>query len=147
MAVRQIDGAQGGQAAAPPAPLAHARGYTLSRLHLPARNARPILRRMALIVATWLVGALGVYALVGVVFALAFVTRGAGRIDPVARAGTWGFRLTIFPGVVALWPLLLRRWRAGGGEPPVECNAHRRAGGGNVQRRTFYVQRSSSESA
>ena len=65
------------------------------------------------------------YLLVGVVFALAFVGWGVGRIDPDARTGTWGFRVLIFPGVVALWPVLARRWRSGVGSPPVESNPHR----------------------
>lgn len=74
--------------------------------------------------AGWLVTALGAYAAVGLLFGVAFVLRGAGRIDPQASAGSWGFRLAILPGVVALWPLLARRW-AKGGPPPEERNAHR----------------------
>ncbi len=68
-------------------------------------------------VAADIVVALGAYAALGVVFALAFVTRGAQRIDPAAHTGTPGFRAAIFPGAVALWPLLLRRWWACGREP------------------------------
>ncbi len=77
--------------------------------------------------AVWVVRALGLYALIGVVFALAFVSKGVGRIDPDAREGTRGFRLAILPGVAALWPLLLKRWWGGQTAPPVEHNAHRRA--------------------
>ena len=77
-------------------------------------------------IAGWIVGGLTVYAAVGVVFALLFVTRGVNRIDPVARESTWGFRVTIFPGSVALWPLLLKRWVLGR-QPPTERNAHRSA--------------------
>ena len=70
--------------------------------------------------------ALTLYALVGLVFGVAFVWRGAARIDPGAAAGTWGFRLLILPGAAALWPLLLRRW-VRHQEPPGESNAHRDA--------------------
>ena len=63
---------------------------------------------------------------VGVVFALAFVLFGVNHIDPVARGSTWGFRVMIFPGSLALWPLLLRRWLLGG-PPPAERTAHRLA--------------------
>lgn len=77
--------------------------------------------------ASWMVRVLAGYALAGVAFAIPFVLRGVGRIDPVAREGTWGFRLIIVPGVVALWPLLAFRWWRGDTQPPVECNAHRRA--------------------
>jgi hypothetical protein len=57
-----------------------------------------------------LVGALAVYALVGVLFAAAFVAFGIDRVDPVAAHARLGFRLIVIPGVAALWPLLLRRW-------------------------------------
>ncbi len=77
-------------------------------------------------IAGWIVGGLTVYAAVGVVFALLFVTRGVNRIDPIARESTWGFRVMIFPGSVALWPLLLKRWVLGR-QPPSERNAHRNA--------------------
>ena len=57
-------------------------------------------------------------------FAVAFVLRGAARIDPQADGGSWGFRLAILPGVAVLWPLLARRW-ARRQAPPEERNAHR----------------------
>ena len=77
--------------------------------------------------ANWVVGAVGVYAALGFLFALAFVSRGVGRIDPGARQATWAFRLLILPGTVALWPLLARRWLSGQTEPPEERNSHRLA--------------------
>lgn len=80
-------------------------------------------------VATWLVMAAGIYAGLGALFAAAFVTRGAGRLDESARRGTWGFRVLIFPGAAALWPLLLKRWIGGRSEPPVEKNPHRARAG------------------
>jgi hypothetical protein len=76
--------------------------------------------------ASWLLSLFGVYLALGVVFAVPFVIRGAGRIDPAAREGSWGFRLLIFPGTVALWPLLARRWLSGVEAPPEEKNLHRR---------------------
>jgi hypothetical protein len=75
---------------------------------------------------------LGLYILAGLLFAIPFILRGVNRLDPSAREGSWGFRLIVFPGVVALWPLLALRWRRGQG-PPQENNAHRRAArGGSV---------------
>jgi len=71
-----------------------------------------------------------VYLGCGMVFALAFVVFGVGKIDPHAAHGSWGFRLLIFPGTMAFWPLLLRRWLNGNHEPPPENNAHRRAAKG-----------------
>ncbi|MBP7586864.1 MAG: hypothetical protein KBA72_02860 [Thermoanaerobaculia bacterium] len=77
-------------------------------------------------IAPWLVRALGAYAALGLLFAVAFLARGIARLDPGAHGSGWGFRLIVLPGVVAFWPLLLRRWLAGAGLP-VESNAHRRA--------------------
>lgn len=54
------------------------------------------------------------YAAAGVMFGLWFVSRGAARLDDVAHHGSIGFRVFIFPGAAALWPLLLlRSFRAG----------------------------------
>lgn len=74
--------------------------------------------------ATWFVNILLIYLGVGVVFAIAFVFKGVGKVDPAAREGTLGFRLLILPGTAALWPILARRWLAGEG-PPEERNPHR----------------------
>jgi hypothetical protein len=76
--------------------------------------------------ANWITGLLALYFIAGLIFAVPFVLRGVNRIDPVARESTWGFRVIILPGVVALWPLLAIRW-LGGGQPPAERNAHRDA--------------------
>ncbi len=50
--------------------------------------------------------AVGAYAATGIAFAVPFVLSWSARLDPGARAGSWGFRLAILPGAVALWPLL-----------------------------------------
>lgn len=75
--------------------------------------------------AVLLVDALSLYALLGVFFGLAFVSVGVKRIDSQAIGSGIGFRMLIFPGSVAFWPLLLRRWAAGRTEPPPERNPHR----------------------
>lgn len=74
--------------------------------------------------ATFAVTACAVYAALGLVFALAFVARGAARMDPGAAAGTLGFRLLLLPGAAALWPLLAWRWHATAGTPPEQHDAH-----------------------
>ena len=76
--------------------------------------------------ATWLVNIVAIYLAVGIVFAIAFVWKGVGKIDPSAVEGTLGFRLLILPGAAALWPILARRWLAAEG-PPEESNPHRDA--------------------
>ncbi len=74
-----------------------------------------------------------VYIACGLVFAPLFAWRGLGRVDPAAKSARIGFRLIILPGTVALWPLMLRRWLAGGAPRP-ERNAHRDAAAGRAQR-------------
>lgn len=69
---------------------------------------------------------LGVYLVCGLLFAVPFAWVGVKKIDPHAVRGSWGFRLLIIPGAMALWPLLLKRWLSGVHEPPEERNAHRR---------------------
>lgn len=76
--------------------------------------------------ASLFVAAAGIYTVLGLLFAIAFVLFGASRIDPAAREGSLGFRLLVFPGCVALWPILARRWWSGS-PPPEENNAHRAA--------------------
>lgn len=77
--------------------------------------------------AVWFVRLLGLYAGLGLLFGLAFVTRGVERLDPAAHDASWGFRVVALPASIALWPLLLKRWLGGASAPPVETNAHRRA--------------------
>jgi hypothetical protein len=74
----------------------------------------------------WLTVSLQIYLAAGALFALPFVGNWVGRIDPSARGGTLGFRLVILPGVIALWPLLLRRLLTG--RAPQEHNPHEEAG-------------------
>ena len=69
----------------------------------------------------------GIYVICGLLFAVPFVLLGVKKIDPHAAHGSWGFRLLIFPGAAAFWPVLLRRWRNGFRQPPEEHNAHRHA--------------------
>ena len=60
--------------------------------------------------AEWIVMFWGAYATLGLVFAAAFVAKGANAIDPAAGPSGIGFRIMIFPASAALWPLLLKRW-------------------------------------
>jgi len=51
---------------------------------------------------------LGLYVMVGVVFAVAFIVFGVTQVQPAPV--TFGARLLILPGAAALWPFLLGRW-------------------------------------
>lgn len=58
-----------------------------------------------------ILGAIGLYAGCGLVFAAAFLTRGVERLDPAAAGASVWVRLLLAPGCIALWPVLLRLWR------------------------------------
>jgi hypothetical protein len=75
--------------------------------------------------ATIFVYALEIYAAVGLLFAIVFVSIGVTRIDREAQGTKLGFRLIILPSVAAFWPLLLKRWLSGASEPQSEKNPHR----------------------
>lgn len=51
-----------------------------------------------------------VYVLVGCVVGALFAWRGVDGVDPSAEKGTWGFRLIVWPGCAALWPVVLGWW-------------------------------------
>jgi hypothetical protein len=57
----------------------------------------------------------GLYLLAGAVFAVVFHRRGIAKMDHSADGATWGFRVLVTPGIISLWPLLLKRWREGDG--------------------------------
>ena len=50
------------------------------------------------------------YALLGIVTAVAFVTFGVAQVLPQAATVTVGARLLFLPGAAALWPYVLLRW-------------------------------------
>jgi hypothetical protein len=61
-------------------------------------------------VAEAIVFAVSAYLACGLLFGLAFVTAGVGRVDAAARGTSAAFRLLILPGTAALWPFLAARW-------------------------------------
>lgn len=58
-------------------------------------------------VILWLIAA---YLGCGIVFSIAFLRKGIQLIDENARHSSIGFRLIILPGIIALWPFLLKKW-------------------------------------
>jgi hypothetical protein len=61
-------------------------------------------------VAMILLAAAALYAVAGIVLALAFVTYGVTRVLSEPVSVTPGARLLLLPGAAALWPVVLRRW-------------------------------------
>jgi hypothetical protein len=53
---------------------------------------------------------LALYALVGAVTAVAFVTFGLARVLPPGTPVTIGARVLFLPGAALLWPYVLARW-------------------------------------
>jgi hypothetical protein len=51
---------------------------------------------------------LGIYFLLGLISAIAFVTFGVTQVLPYSM--TLGARLLVLPGATVLWPYVLTRW-------------------------------------
>ena len=49
----------------------------------------------------------GIYLLLGLLFSLFFLWKGAAKIDAGAEGGSIGFKLLILPATVVFWPFLL----------------------------------------
>jgi hypothetical protein len=75
-----------------------------------------------------------IYVVCGVLVAALFLARWIRTFDPSAAEGTWGFRVLIVPGIIALWPLILVKVAAvgrgrsapGEAERPLTADALRR---------------------
>lgn len=68
--------------------------------------------------AIMVVGAVGLYAAVGLAVGTAFVVKGIDRaLDPPADVSI-GARILILPGAAALWPYVLKRWASSPGAAP-----------------------------
>lgn len=53
---------------------------------------------------------LALYAVVGALTAMAFVTVGLARVLPPGTPVTAGARVLLLPGAALLWPYVLLRW-------------------------------------
>ena len=59
-----------------------------------------------------LVKVAAVHVACGLLVAVLFLVRWRKTFDPSAAHGSWGFRVLVVPGIVALWPLILLKVRA-----------------------------------
>lgn len=89
---------------------------------------------MSVAAAQLLVMAMALYLASGAIFALAFLWRWVGRLDPLAAEGTLGFRVLVFPGVTVFWPLFATRLVRRVPGPPDEWTAHRAAARRHAER-------------
>lgn len=46
----------------------------------------------------------------GLLFGLCFILWGIEKVDTGAAHSSAGFRIIILPGILAFWPVLLRKW-------------------------------------
>lgn len=71
-----------------------------------------------------LVNAAAIYAGCGLIVTVLFLALWCKRFDPSATDGSWGFRVLIVPGLIALWPVILVKVlavrRGGSAQGPAE---------------------------
>ena len=53
---------------------------------------------------------LGIYLLIGVLFAIAFLMKGMTKLDPGTKGSSFFFKVLLFPGLCFLWIFLLPKW-------------------------------------
>ena len=58
----------------------------------------------------WFLAAVGLYAIIGVLFSLVFVVAGIVRVDPAVSRSPKLVRALFIPGIAGLWPLMLMKW-------------------------------------
>lgn len=58
----------------------------------------------------WFLAAVGLYAIIGVLFALVFIAAGIVRVDPGVGESPRLVRVLFIPGIAGLWPLMLMKW-------------------------------------
>ena len=63
---------------------------------------------MELIIEIFL-GTLAFYAVFGLLFGLYFLFAGAAKIDPLLGESKKGVRILLFPGIIATWPLFVKK--------------------------------------
>ena len=51
-----------------------------------------------------------IYVVIGVLFAIAFLSKGIKTVDHSAQSTSLGFKLLILPGCVVLWLPLFFKW-------------------------------------
>lgn len=66
-------------------------------------------------IPSFILTAVAIYGAVGAAFAVFFVAIGGAAIDPILNKTPFRTRILFAPGAVALWPVLLLKWKNAGG--------------------------------
>ena len=61
-------------------------------------------------IVLFLVYALQLYIIIGVIISVLIQKKGLQQIDSSVKGAGFWFRLITFPGMVALWPIMLSNW-------------------------------------
>jgi hypothetical protein len=77
-----------------------------------SKKSHPVLASNRMVLALDL---LALYAVIGAITAVAFVTVGLARVLPPGTPVTVGARVLFLPGAALLWPYVLARWVNAGG--------------------------------
>ncbi len=64
-------------------------------------------------IATIFLLLLALYVLIGIVFYFPFIKKGVHKIDEGVKDAPKFMKVLIFPGTVALWPILLKKMKKG----------------------------------
>lgn len=64
-------------------------------------------------IATIFLLLLALYVLIGIVFYFPFIKKGVHKIDEGVKDAPKFMKVLIFPGTVALWPILLKKVKKG----------------------------------
>ena len=51
-----------------------------------------------------------IYLALGACFVVPFLIKGLAKVDEGTHGSTIGFKIIIIPGVIVLWPVLLKKW-------------------------------------
>ena len=53
---------------------------------------------------------IGAYLVLGFLFSLVFISKWIHIVDEASHETSWSFKLTILPGCIVFWPVLLKKY-------------------------------------
>lgn len=61
-------------------------------------------------VITFILLAVAIYLVLGLLFSLFFLRKGLTKVDASTEGTNWIFKLLILPGLLVFWPLFFYKW-------------------------------------